>query len=349
MEPPVDNSYALRSRKFDRLRVLPAIQSGGYNGNLKLLTPVKWFPNSLGIGRTTNENHLFSQVKGALRRLNWNPTHIWINQHEAARLVEVGLAPTAIYDITDDWTKFSGNRSQLDVVKRLDAELCTNANHVIVCSDQLFIDKGNLVEFERLHLIPNGVHIEHYQAVTDRSKPLHSIAHSWQKPVFGYTGTIHGDRVDVGLLAHVALNNQHATIAMVGPNLLDVAERRVLSKHTNVIFAGAKSYSDLPDIMRAFDVCIVPHVVTPFTESLNPIKLWEYLAAGKPIVSTNVAGFRDFPELVHVSDSSEEFLQNLGCALDEGDTLVEARQFVARQHSWQSRINQVVEILEIDA
>ncbi len=53
--------------------------------------------------------------------------------------------------------------------------------------------------------------------------------------------------------------------------------------------------------MRAFDVCLTPHLVTPFTESLNPIKLWEYLAAGKPIVATPVAGFREYPELVRLA------------------------------------------------
>jgi glycosyltransferase involved in cell wall biosynthesis len=165
--------------------------------------------------------------------------------------------------------------------------------------------------------------------------------------VFGYTGTIHGDRVDVNLVAEIAKLNPNATIAMVGPNLLDFEDLSRLSIHSNIVFTGAKPYSELPEIMRAFDVCIVPHLVTPFTESLNPIKLWEYLAAGKPIVSTNVAGFREFPELVHVSESYDVFLQNLDSTLNEDSSVAVARQAVAQQHSWDRRIDQVIQILGV--
>jgi glycosyltransferase involved in cell wall biosynthesis len=222
------------------------------------------------------------------------------------------------------------------------------ASHVIVCSDQLFEDKRNLVKSSPLHLIPNGVHIEHYQAVTDRSKPLHLATQNWKKPVFGYTGTIHGDRVDIELVSRIAKANPQATIAMVGPNLLDTDDRLALSRYSNIVFTGAKPYAELPDIMRAFDVCIVPHVVTSFTESLNPIKLWEYLAAGIPIVSMNIAGFKDFPELVRISDSHEGFLKNLDSALPELPSLASSRQGIAQQHSWNQRIDQVIQILGID-
>lgn len=348
VQPPYDNSYAVRSRNFAKIHLSQALVSGGYEGRLQLFTPTKWFPNSLPLGRRLNESYLTKQVKQVLASLSWSATHLWINQHEAASLSDAKIASKSIYDITDDWTKFSGNQTQLELVQKQDHKLCTEAKHVIVCSDQLFEDKRNLVKSSRLHLIPNGVHIEHYQAVLDHSMPIHPLTQSWKKPVFGYTGTIHGDRVDVKLISRIAQANPQATIAMVGPNLLDADDRLKLSKFSNIVFTGAKPYAELPDIMRAFDVCIVPHVVTSFTESLNPIKLWEYLAAGKPIVSTNVAGFRDFPELVNVSDSYDGFLLNLDGALNEVPTLASARQAVAQQHSWDKRIDQVIRILGVD-
>ena len=349
VQPPYDNSYAVRSRNFAKIRRSASLVSGGYEGRLQLFTPTKWFPNSLPLGRKLNESYLTKQVKRVLALLGWSATHLWINQHEAASLIDCEIAPQSVYDITDDWTKFSGNQSQLDLVQSQDHKLCAEASHVIVCSDQLFEDKRNLVQSSRLHLIPNGVHVEHYQAVMDYSKSLHPVTDNWKKPVFGYTGTIHGDRVDVELISRIAKTNPQATIAMVGPNLLDAADRLTLSNHSNIVFTGAKPYAELPDIMRAFNVCVVPHVVTSFTESLNPIKLWEYLASGKPIVSTNVAGFKDFPGLVNVSDSLEGFLKNLDAALNEEPSLASARQSVAQQHSWDNRIDQVVQILEVDA
>lgn len=349
VQPPYDNSFAVRSGNLSKFQLSASLASGGYKGRLQLFTPTKWFPHSLPLGRKLNGISLSKLVRRALASLGWTATHLWINQHEAASLLDADIAAESIYDITDDWTKFSGNQSQLEVVQNQDHKLCVEADQVIVCSDQLFEDKRMLVTSNRLHLIPNGVHVEHYQAVMDPSKSLHPVTQNWKTPVFGYTGTIHGDRVDVELISRIAKANPQATIAMVGPNLLDADDRLTLSNQSNIVFTGAKPYAGLPDIMRAFDVCIVPHLVTSFTESLNPIKLWEYLAAGKPIVSMNVAGFRDFPELVHVSDSHEGFLKNLDNALQEIPALASARQAVAQQHSWDKRIDQVIQILGVDA
>ena len=345
VQPPVDNSYALRVIKLNKLRHAPSIVDGGYSGRLKLFTPTKWFPNSLPIGRALNEKHLTSQIKWALRDLNWNATHLWINQHEAAHLLGEGIAANTLYDITDDWTQFSGNQSQFDLITRQDATLCKSCDHVIVCSQQLFDDKAKLVDLDRLHLIPNGVHVQHYEAVADTRLPAHAIASRWMKPVFGYTGTIHGDRVDINLIVAIAQAYPAATIAMVGPNLLEKSDQQVLSQYSNIVFPGARPYTDLPDIMRAFDVCMVPHLVTPFTESLNPIKLWEYLAAGKPIVSTNVAGFRDFSNMVFIARTNAEFVQDLSAALTADKTSSSERQDVACQHSWDARLDDVLRVL----
>ena len=349
VQPPYDNSYAMRSSNLAKIQFSATLLSDGYDTRLQLFTPTKWFPNSLPLGRKLNDIFLANQVKGALASLGWSATHLWVNQHEAAGLLDEGIAIQSIYDITDDWTTFSGNQAHLEVVKSQDYKLCVGATQVIVCSEQLLSDKHDLVESKYLHLIPNGVHVDHYVSVTDNSKQLHPVTLDWQKPVYGYTGTIHGDRVDVNLVAEIAKSYPNATIALVGPNLLVADDQARLSKHTNIVFTGAMPYSELPDIMRAFDVCMVPHVVTSFTESLNPIKLWEYLAAGKPIVSTNVAGFRDFPELVHVAESYGGFLRNLDSALNEDSSLAVARKAVARQHSWDKRIDQVIQILGVSA
>jgi glycosyltransferase involved in cell wall biosynthesis len=345
VQPPFDNSYALRTRKVRNIQLLPSRIPSGYGDRLQLFTPTKWFPNSLSLGRAWNEEHLVSQMKQALRDLDWVPTHLWINQHEAGRLRDAEIAPCSIYDITDDWTKFSGNQSHLALITEQDATLCQSCDHVIVCSQQLYDDKASLVDPERLHLIPNGVHVDHYEAVADMSMPVHAVAQNWNKPTFGYTGTIHGDRVDVNLVASVAKSYPTATIAMVGPNLLEQADQRELDQLSNIVFTGAQPYADLPDIMRAFDVCMVPHLVTPFTESLNPIKLWEYLAAGKPIVSTNVAGFRDYPDLVRVADTSDDFVSLLPRAPVESPDLPTLRQQAVRPHTWDQRVAAVEALL----
>ena len=100
-------------------------------------------------------------------------------------------------------------------------------------------------------------------------------------------------------------------------------------------------------MMARFDVCIVPHQRTEFMESLNPIKLWEYLAAGKPIVSTDVAGFRDYPQWVRLANDAPAFVAACRAALgeigtDEGEKLKRQRRAEAAAHSWTARTAQLL-------
>jgi glycosyltransferase involved in cell wall biosynthesis len=134
-------------------------------------------------------------------------------------------------------------------------------------------------------------------------------------------------------------------LVLVGPDHLSTSDQRRLDACGNVHRIGPIPYDQVPDYMRAFDVSIVPHLVTPFTESLNPIKLWEYLAAGKPIVSTNVAGFRNYPSHVRIAANAEEFLREVAGALSEDSDRAEARQSEARANSWDSRISEVMRVI----
>ena len=123
-----------------------------------------------------------------------------------------------IYDITDDWTTFTQSQSLTRRIIAQDAELCRRADAVIVCSEKLFELKRDMAQ--RLYLIPNGVNADHYRPVLDENGPLPAETRGWKKPVLGYTGSIHPDRVDVSLIADIARAMPQATLALVGPNML---------------------------------------------------------------------------------------------------------------------------------
>jgi glycosyltransferase involved in cell wall biosynthesis len=167
----------------------------------------------------------------------------------------------------------------------------------------------------------------------------------WRRPVLGYTGTIHAERLDVELLEYVA-TKWNGSVVLIGPDYLP-SELRCRLAAAGVILLGPIAYSQLPQFMRGFDACIVPHRVTAFTESLNPIKLWEYLASGKPIVSTRVAGFRDFPELVSLADNADQFRDAAAVAVREptDSPVAAARIREASQHSWKVRVDAIEDIM----
>lgn len=317
--------------------------------NITLARPPKLLPNTLTAGRKFNEALFRTHVRRESRRLGMERPLLWLNPHSAVHLVGQMGQQATVYDITDDWISLTQSPRLTQLITTQDAQLCRRADAVIVCSQKLFDLKRDLAR--NLHLIANGVDAAHYRRVLDGAGPLPPAAAAWTRPVLGYTGTIHPDRVDVTLVEALARQMQAGTVALVGPDMLGADDHARLAACGNVVLTGPVPYADVPDYMRAFDVCITPHRVTPFTESLNPIKLWEYLAAGKPIVSTNVAGFRDYPQYVRIASGPEEFMQNVREALQEPRAVAEARRGAAAGHTWDARLDQMEAVLQscIDA
>ena len=311
--------------------------------NITVTKPLRLGIDSTESGMHLNQRLYRNHVQAMAKRLNLTNPLLWINSHNAYHVPAYIEHSGVVYDITDDWISLS--QKDLDRCRTIDADrfLCRTADTVIVCSEKLRELKEPLVPEGKLHLIANGVDAEHYASVLQVG-PIPQNLESLPRPIFGYTGTIHSDRVDLPLLSKIAEILPEASFVLVGPSHVPLEEQNALPK--NIHFLPAVSYADIPGVMRAFDVSITPHKVTPFTESLNPIKLWEYLAAGKPIVSTNVAGFRDFPQHVRLAATAQEFAAALRCSLEELRTpdatkLSAARQSEARLHSWQSRVDEI--------
>jgi glycosyltransferase involved in cell wall biosynthesis len=282
------------------------------------------------------------QVRRAARELAITKPLLWINDHSAVDLLGAVGESGCIYDITDDWIAFDQPAFLQERIRRQDAELCRRADAPIVCSQRLYDMKRDLTS--NLHLIPNGVDAAHYAGVLDKVQPLPAEAARWPKPVMGYTGTVHPDRVDVELVASLARAHK-GSVVLIGPDHLPAPLVERLKQLKNLFMPGPVPYSQIAQYMAAFDVCIVPHKMTPFTESLNPIKLWEYLAAGLPIVSTDVAGFRDYPELVVLARTHEEFINGTAQALSEGLAKAPFRRAEALKHSWERRVDQIESVI----
>jgi teichuronic acid biosynthesis glycosyltransferase TuaH len=339
---PRNVSHRLRRGDFSILRPAAAEALPEYP-NISILHPLKLFPNTLALGRRLNETIARRQIKKAAARLKMDKPLLWLNPHSAVHMAGRMNESAVVYDITDDWISPIQSEPMRRLITAQDAALCRRADAVIVCSDKLREMKQGLTR--RLALIPNGVETEHYSAVLKPGQ-VPDAATAWNSPVFGYTGTIHPERVDVDLVLTLSRSFPGGTVALVGPDLLSSADRARLDTAGNVVRTGPVPYHNLPDYMRAFDVCITPHCMSTFTESLNPIKLWEYLAGGKPVVSTNVAGFRDYPALVHLSNTPNEFVAACRAALEEPASGGQARQSEAQKHTWEARVSDVITVLE---
>ena len=315
---------------------------------IRAFAPLQILPNTFAPFRAFNQWHERQQLRAISRRAGLKQPTLYTNSHWAAplagKLGERGL----VYDIGDDWLAVPDKR--LERIRAGDALLCSHAGAVIVVSLRLLEIKTPLSK--RVELVQNGVDVEHYQSALEASP--HPFARPWRKPVLGYLGSIHAERVDLALVEALARALPEATIALVGPILLGEKERARLENLANVALTGAVAFEQAPAVLREFDVFLVPHVESDFTRSLNPLKLGEYLAIGKPIVSTRVAGFAelegqsaaDETPLCRLATGAREFVAQCEIALRESDKCAPAaRRQIAQTMSWTERVARVAELV----
>ncbi|GAA2032860.1 hypothetical protein GCM10009819_16140 [Agromyces tropicus] len=280
VEPAADPTHDLASRRRPSLG--RGVQEVGdpAPGRLWTVRPTKWLPRR--VDRRADQR-LATAVERAAASLGMRHPLLWINDPGAVGLAERTGWPT-LYDVTDDWLAADRPEGERARAAANEARLLELAGEVVVCSRELGRRKG---ADRPVTLIPNGVDAAAYREPADRPADLPEGRTAL------YLGTAHPDRVDVDLCEATARELGEAdTLVLVGPNLLGT-EATLRLRDAGVELLGPRASDHVVGYLQHADVLVVPHVVTPFTDSLDPIKLYEYQAVGRPVVSTPVAGFRD--------------------------------------------------------
>ena len=302
VEPPADPTHDLRSRRrpsFARgVREVPDVATG----RLFTVRPVKWMPRRLD---PRADERLARAVMRAVDSLDMRHPLLWINDPGAVAVAELSRWPM-LYDITDDWLAADRPESELKRAAANEARLLDLAREVVVCSPELMRRKGATRPVE---LIPNAVDVAAYRGPAPRPADLPD------GPVALYLGTVHPDRIDVDLCdATARALGEAGTLVLVGPNLL-AADQVARLNDAGARLLGPRPRDAVIGYLQHADVLVVPHVVTDFTDSLDPLKLYEYQAVGRPVVSTPVAGFRDVDDPRVTVASGDAFAATVAAAV----------------------------------
>jgi len=187
---------------------------------------------------------------------------------------------------------------------------------------------------QNCHFYGCGVEWEHFGKALLPETPVVDQLKSLPKPVLGYFGVV-DERLDYSLIEELARQNPAWSIAIVGPVMkVDAA---ALPKCPNLHWLGKQAYGDLPAFAKGFDVCLMPFALNEATEFINPTKALEYMATGRPIVSTPVADVvHNFGAVIQIGHSRPEFLKLCRDACERPDqAAVAAGLEMARENSWE--------------
>jgi len=156
-----------------------------------------------------------------------------------------------------------------------------------------------------------------------------------RKPILGYFGVV-DERMDYELLARLADSNPDWSVAMVGPTLK--VNEQTMPNRPNLHWLGQQPYSELPSFCKAFDVCLMPFALNEATEFINPTKALEYMATGRPIISTAVPDVvQNFGSVIKIARNADEFISKCKDALEKRDEqAISAGLALARENSWDS-------------
>jgi teichuronic acid biosynthesis glycosyltransferase TuaH len=189
-----------------------------------------------------------------------------------------------------------------------------------------------------VNYFPNGGDIKMFRTAFENLLPKPAELAGISTPIIGYTGAV-CQRVDYELLEKIAIANTDKTIVMVGPRQDKQYTSISLDTIPNIIFTGSKKIDQLPAYLRCFDCAIIPFVKNNFTGGIYPLKINEYLGAGRAVVTTHFSeDIATFKDEVYMAEDHAEFLKMINKAI--GDNSVEKRQQrlqVAEANSWEHR------------
>lgn len=280
-------------------------------------------------------------VRTALRELRNRlqlPIVLWAHFSETALALKTHLQPTLFcYHRLDDFTDMNPRQATLEQRLMQQADL----NFVVAPS---LIDTQWMRPNSWVYL-PNGVLTERFAEAQAEHTPIPADLASLPAPRIGYIGAVHPDWVDVERLFELAQAAPEWSWVVIDPKICWSPPAQCPK---NFYFLGARPYAQLPAYLKGLDVCIIPFRRNAIAQGASPLKLYEYLAAGKAVIS--VPYFHDlqqFGALVYTAETVHDWLGALRAALAEAHhpTQIARRMQSVAPHSWQARAVVVMQTL----
>ena len=287
-----------------------------------------------------NSNLMISLTKKVIERLSFRNYILGTAWPFWVEVVKAFTSPLAYYDCSDEYPAFPGLRADRAMLRKAEEELLRLVDIVFCSSGGLKQEKARLNQ--NCFLIPNGVDLAPWNLPASEKRPLPEMD-ALRQPILGYMGTI-GEWFDFHALAVLARARPDWSFVVIGPVASkDIASR--LAGLPNTHWLGEKAYRDISAYLERFDLCLIPFKVDAFTKKIYPSKFHQYLAAGKPVVSSPLPDLEPFVPWVEFYTAPEEMeIKIEKCLNEDSPEKAAARRKIAGENTWDRRVESMMEI-----
>lgn len=304
-----------------------------YRSNIFLYSPPLLLPfgNRWRVVNRLNQRILALFLRRACRQAGFNNPLLLTYLPNTVDMIGRLKEKLLVYDCVDEHAAFQGFNA--DMVTQMEAELLAASDLVFATARPLLEDKQAFAS--EIFLLRNAAEVDLFGRTLAEDTAIPEDVTSLQGPVLGFIGRIK-EWIDLDLIRETALARPSWSFVMVGPVELDV-DISSFEDIKNVHFLGSRDREVLPGYLKKFDVCLNPFRPSRLSRAVNPLKFYEYLASGKPIVSTPMPEMEALQDYVEIGAGRKGFIAAVERALQDTPEKSKSRLLFSQEQSWEKR------------
>lgn len=319
--------------------------------NLWVVTPPFLVPRRSVFVRRLNRRittrGVLKRLRKLMRRLKFEKPVLWIYRPEAVWFAGRLNERLVFYDCVDDYVDYPIYPFDEDNerIRRDEAELLARADLVTTSSRHLYERKSPANP--NTYYVPNVADAAHFARAAEADVHIPPDVANLPEPRVGFAGAVESYKLDTALLSAMADERPAWQIILIGPAALGDPELDALTAKPNVRLLGLRPYAELPDYLATMDVLVIPYRLNEYTQGVFPIKFFEYLATGKPVVCTELPALTEYGGIVPLVSDPPTFIETVERALaGEQDDKRRDRVELAFENTWEKRIGKLSGLID---
>lgn len=279
-----------------------------------------------------------------LKKLRMRQQWFWTYNPLTTEFFQLDRYPCRIYHCVDEIKAQPGMPTQL--LEQAEEKLCHKVSLIFTTSNHL--TETRIRWNKNTYYFSNVADFRHFSTALNEETIIPAELMEITGPKLGFIGAISSYKVDFTLLRHIAEAHQDWSIILIG----DIGEgdpwtdSSTITGLPNIHILGPRSYSALPGYLKGIDVALLPNQINEYTDGMFPMKFFEYLAAGKPIVSVNLKSLHEYANYIKITNSADDFVIAIEQTLSGNVTTLPERTALAKKYTYEARTQKMLTLIE---